>query len=129
TADGVARYSPFTAECHAGAPATLVLRQRAEVEALRRELAEAREQVNRVEVAKGRFLAAVSHELRTPLNAIIGFSDMLAHEMAGPFTDPRQRDYSGLIRDAGSHLLEVVNSILDISRIEAGAYPIRPEPF
>jgi cell cycle sensor histidine kinase DivJ len=96
---------------------------------LRAELAGAAEQANSNEVAKNRFLAAVSHELRTPLNAILGFSDMLAHEMFGPFADPRQKEYVGLIHESGNHLLSVVNSILDVSKIESGAYPIHPEPF
>jgi cell cycle sensor histidine kinase DivJ len=81
------------------------------------------------ELAKTRFLAAVSHELRTPLNAIIGFSDLLLHEMFGGFRDPRQKEYVRLVREAGHHLLDVVNSILDVSRIEAGAYTTHPEPF
>src|SRR5262249_30864160 len=82
-----------------------------------------------VDIAKGRFLAVVSHELRTPLNAIVGFSDMLDHEMFGPFADPRQKEYAGLIRDAGHHLLAIVTSILDVSKIECGSYPIEPESF
>ncbi len=83
----------------------------------------------RLEIAKARFLAAVSHELRTPLNAIIGFSDILLHGLFGPFADPRQREYVALISESGGHLLNVVNAILDVSKIEAGAYSIRPEPF
>src|SRR5690606_20489058 len=82
-----------------------------------------------LELAKSRFLAAVSHELRTPLNAIIGFSDMLLHEMFGGFSDPRQKEYVGLVSESGHHLLAVVNSILDVSRIEAGTYSTCPEPF
>ena len=84
---------------------------------------------DRLEVAKSRFLAAVSHELRTPLNAIIGFSDMMLHGLFGPFADERQREYVGLISESGSHLLGVVNSILDMSKIEAGTYAINTEPF
>ncbi|TPL49968.1 PAS domain-containing sensor histidine kinase [Mesorhizobium sp. B2-4-6] len=108
---------------------TLVLRENDDVAALRDELAEAREAAAAAEVAKGRFLAVVSHELRTPLNAIIGFSDMLLHEMFGAFKDPRQKEYVGLVRDSGQHLLSVVTSILDVSRIEAGAYATELEPF
>ncbi|OWK22324.1 hypothetical protein AJ88_08380 [Mesorhizobium amorphae CCBAU 01583] len=63
------------------------------------------------------------------MNAIIGFSDMLLHEMFGAFKDPRQKEYVGLVRDSGQHLLGVVTSILDVSRIEAGAYATEPEPF
>lgn len=108
---------------------TLVLRENDELAGLRQELAAANEAAASAEVAKGRFLAVVSHELRTPLNAIIGFSDMLLHEMFGSFKDPRQKEYVGLVRDSGQHLLAVVTSILDVSRIESGAYATEPEPF
>ncbi len=108
---------------------TLILRENDETAELRDQLAAANASAASAEVAKGRFLAVVSHELRTPLNAIIGFSDMLLHEMFGGFKDPRQKEYVGLVRDSGQHLLAVVNSILDVSRIEAGAYATEPEPF
>lgn len=108
---------------------TLVLREDGEIARLREDLAAANDAAASAEVAKGRFLAIVSHELRTPLNAIIGFSDMLLHEMFGGFKDPRQKEYVGLVRDSGQHLLAVVTSILDVSRIEAGAYATEPEPF
>ncbi|RWK08119.1 MAG: PAS domain-containing sensor histidine kinase [Mesorhizobium sp.] len=108
---------------------TLVLRENDDVAALREELASAKDAAAASEVAKGRFLAVVSHELRTPLNAIIGFSDMLLHEMFGAFRDPRQKEYVGLVRESGQHLLSVVTSILDVSRIEAGAYATELEPF
>ena len=112
-----------------GRDITALIRDNGEMAALKAELADVAEQANSNEVAKNRFLAAVSHELRTPLNAILGFSDMLAHEMFGPFADPRQKEYVGLIHESGNHLLSVVNSILDVSKIESGAYPIHPEPF
>ncbi|MER8366903.1 ATP-binding protein [Mesorhizobium sp. M1348] len=126
-------YQPFSLEMMR-APGqetvfTLVLRENDEVAGLRQELAAANEAAASAEVAKGRFLAVVSHELRTPLNAIIGFSDMLLHEMFGSFKDPRQKEYVGLVRDSGQHLLAVVTSILDVSRIESGAYATEPEPF
>lgn len=108
---------------------TLVLRENDELAGLREELAGAKEAAASAEVAKGRFLAVVSHELRTPLNAIIGFSDMLLHEMFGTFKDPRQKEYVGLVKESGQHLLAVVTSILDVSRIEAGSYATEPEPF
>ena len=79
--------------------------------------------------AKSRFLAAVSHELRTPLNAILGFSDMLAGEYVGRLENDRQREYVGLIRDSGAHLLSVVNAMLDMSKIESGRYELIVEPF
>jgi cell cycle sensor histidine kinase DivJ len=79
--------------------------------------------------AKSRFLAAVSHELRTPLNAILGFSDILAGEYFGRLANDRQREYVGLIRQSGAHLLSVVNTMLDMSKIEAGRYELILEPF
>ena len=110
-------------------PFVAVMREGDVVAGLREERDEAQEAAAGAEVAKGRFLAAVSHELRTPLNAILGFSDMLLHEMFGPFSDPRQKEYVGLVRDSGQHLLSVVTSILDVSKIECGAYTTEPEPF
>ncbi len=79
--------------------------------------------------AKTRFLAAVSHELRTPLNAILGFSDILAGEYFGRLENDRQREYVALIHQSGSHLLSVVNTMLDVSKIEAGRYELLTEPF
>lgn len=105
----------------------LVVEPLGEVARLRRELAETHEAVDQGETAKSRFLAAVSHELRTPLNAIIGFSDFLMHEeISGPLA-PRQREQLGHIREAGHHLLSVVNAILDVTKIESGTYAISPE--
>jgi two-component system, cell cycle sensor histidine kinase DivJ len=75
------------------------------------------------------YLAGVSHELRTPLNAILGFSDILQQEMFGALANERQREYVGLIHQSGAHLLEVVNMILDVSKLDAGAYHIVSEPF
>lgn len=126
-------YRPFSLELARGEEQqdvlTFVLRDNDELAGLREELAAAKEAAASAEVAKGRFLAVVSHELRTPLNAIIGFSDMLLHEMFGTFKDPRQKEYVGLVKESGQHLLAVVTSILDVSRIEAGAYATEPEPF
>ncbi|OAP40735.1 PAS domain-containing sensor histidine kinase [Sinorhizobium glycinis] len=79
--------------------------------------------------AKTRFLAAVSHELRTPLNAILGFSDVLSGEYFGRLENDRQREYVSLIHRSGTHLLSVVNTMLDVSKIEAGRYELVPEPF
>ncbi|MEF2072998.1 sensor histidine kinase [Consotaella aegiceratis] len=94
-------------------------------ETLRRALEETRQ----ASEAKSHFLAAVSHELRTPLNAIIGFSDILQMEYYGRLQNDQQREYVGLIRQSGHHLLSVVNSLLDMSKIEAGRYELCPEPF
>ncbi|HEY4863569.1 MAG TPA: ATP-binding protein, partial [Xanthobacteraceae bacterium] len=92
-------------------------------------LDEARTQAEQANDAKYRFLATVSHELRTPLNAIIGFSEILASAPAGSVNAEYQNNYARLIRDSGEHLLAVVNSILDVSRIESGQFMIRPKAF
>ncbi|WP_298728638.1 GAF domain-containing sensor histidine kinase [uncultured Ferrovibrio sp.] len=80
----------------------------------------AREEAMLASRSKGEFLAFMSHELRTPLNAVIGFAEMMESEAYGPLGHASYKDYAGLIRQAGQHLLEVINSILDLSRIEAG---------
>jgi two-component system, cell cycle sensor histidine kinase DivJ len=85
--------------------------------------------VTESKVKADRYLAGVSHELRTPLNAILGFSDILQQEMFGALANERQREYVGLIHQSGAHLLEVVNMILDVSKLDAGAYEILSEPF
>ncbi len=71
----------------------------------------------------------MSHELRTPLNAIIGFSDMLVNEEQMRLDAARRKEYAQLINDSGSHLLSVVNGILDMSKMETGDFEITPEPF
>jgi cell cycle sensor histidine kinase DivJ len=81
---------------------------------------DARREAERIASSKSQFLATMSHELRTPLNAIIGFSELLKTPgLIGP-TDPRRDEYSRIIHDSGQHLLEVVNAILDMSKIESG---------
>lgn len=74
--------------------------------------------------AKTKFLANMSHELRTPLNAIIGFSDIMKSELFGALGSPRYSEYAKDINDSGAHLLNVIDDILDISKIEAGRYPL-----
>ena len=71
--------------------------------------------------AKSTFLATMSHELRTPLNAIIGFAELIAMQVNGPVTNEHYLEYARDIRHSGEHLLTLINDILDLSRIEAGA--------
>jgi len=92
-------------------------------------LIEARDLAEEGSRAKSRFLANMSHELRTPLNAIIGFSEVMVHEMFGPLGAPRYQEYVRLIHESGSHLLELINGILDMSKIEAGKFEVLEELF
>jgi len=86
---------------------------------------EAAEQQNQ---AKSRFLANMSHELRTPLNAIMGFSDIMRRRLFGPMSD-RYADYAELVHESGAHLLELINDVLDMSKIEAERFELALETF
>ncbi len=85
------------------------------------ELVSARREAERTSAQKSEFLARISHEIRTPLNAIIGFSELMADEKFGPIGSERYRDYLNDISRSGNHVLSLVNDLLDISKIEAGA--------
>jgi cell cycle sensor histidine kinase DivJ len=78
---------------------------------------------------KGQFLATVSHELRTPLNAIIGFSEMLSTDVQGWLDEEKRLEYAKIIHASGHHLLDVVNTLLDISKIESGTMTIEQDPL
>jgi len=93
------------------------------------ELTRTRDEAESASRAKTQFLANMSHELRTPLNAVIGFSEILNRELFGALGEARYRDYARLIHESGEHLLNVVNDILDMSKIEAGKFKIVKEPF
>ena len=88
---------------------------------------EARHRAEAANVAKSRFLAQMSHELRTPLNAILGFSEVMKSEIFGAHAVAVYKDYSGDIHNSGVHLLNLINEILDLSRIEAGRYELNEE--
>ena len=93
-----------------------------------REIGEKSRQVEVASAHKSEFLASMSHELRTPLNAVIGFSEVLLDGMFGELND-KQREYLNDIRDSGRHLLELLNEILDLSKIEAGRMELEPGAF
>ncbi|WP_374384358.1 PAS domain S-box protein [Dongia sp.] len=104
--------------------------QKSEME-LRRLLADRELAVERAEEAsraKSSFLAVMSHELRTPLNAIIGFSELMEREIGGPIDNPSYREYIADIHQSGQLLLDHVNGILDLSRIESGKHDLKLSP-
>src|SRR6202158_2804374 len=88
---------------------------------------EARRRAEAANIAKSRFLAQMSHELRTPLNAILGFSEVMNSEIFGAHAVPVYKEYSADIHNSGVHLLNLINEILDLSRIEAGRYELNEE--
>ncbi len=91
-------------------------------------LEQARADAENLALAKSRFLANMSHELRTPLNAIIGFSDIMRSRLFGPLPE-RYAEYAGLIHESGGHLLDLINDVLDMSKIEADRYELSLESF
>jgi two-component system, cell cycle sensor histidine kinase PleC len=88
---------------------------------------EARRRAEAANLAKSRFLAQMSHELRTPLNAILGFSEVMKSEVFGAHAVPTYKEYANDIHASGVHLLNLINEILDLSRIEAGRYELNEE--
>ena len=98
-----------------------------ELEEARHMSDEARRHAEQANIAKSQFLATMSHELRTPLNAIIGFSEVLKSELLGPHQVPQYKEYAGDIHSSGQHLLNLINELLDLSRIEAGKYELNEE--
>src|SRR6188768_953033 len=126
-------FAALTYQLYSSTLATL--QARAEKDALIGELEqakaisdEARRRAETANISKSRFLAQMSHELRTPLNAILGFSEVMKSEVFGPHAVPTYKEYAGDIHNSGVHLLNLINEILDLSRIEAGRYELNEEP-
>jgi two-component system, cell cycle sensor histidine kinase PleC len=103
-------------------------RQAEELADLAEKYAEEKTRAEDANQAKSKFLANMSHELRTPLNAIIGFSEIMESGMFGPLGIDKYREYCSDIHQSGQYLLEVINDILDMSKIEAGRIRLDPEP-
>ncbi|MGA2891499.1 MAG: ATP-binding protein [Xanthobacteraceae bacterium] len=101
--------------------------QTAELADLAEKYAEEKTRAEEANAAKSKFLANMSHELRTPLNAIIGFSEIMEAAMFGPLGAEKYTEYSRDIRESGEYLLDVINDILDMSKIEAGGIRLSPE--
>ena len=101
--------------------------QTAELADLAQKYAEEKTRAEEANAAKSKFLANMSHELRTPLNAIIGFSEIMESGMFGPLGAEKYTEYSRDIRESGEYLLDVINDILDMSKIEAGGIRLTPE--
>jgi len=101
--------------------------QTAELADLAEKYAEEKTRAEEANQAKSKFLANMSHELRTPLNAIIGFSEIMESAMFGPLGAAKYTEYSRDIRESGTYLLDVINDILDMSKIEAGVIRLAPE--
>jgi signal transduction histidine kinase len=98
-----------------------------ELEIANTELLKAKEAAESADRVKSAFLATMSHELRTPLNSIIGFTGVLQQELVGPLNE-EQKKQMGIVRSSSSHLLNLINDVLDISKIEAGQLTVAMEP-
>jgi signal transduction histidine kinase len=99
-----------------------------DAELLAKRLRQTRDDALQASKAKSQFLANMSHELRTPLNAIIGFTEMMAQQMHGPLS-ARYIDYLNDVRSSGQHLLDLISDLLDLARIEADRFELRPSRF
>ena len=100
----------------------------AQLAATNQELELRNREIERADRLKSEFLASMSHELRTPLHTIIGFSELLGEELEGPLNEKQQRFINHIHKDS-LHLLELINDVLDLSKIEAGRLELRPEVF
>jgi signal transduction histidine kinase len=105
----------------------VIMAQRRRLNMMAGDLRRALTVADQANMAKTNFLARMSHELRTPLNAIIGFAEVMQTELFGPVGHPRYKDYATGILGSGRNLLGLVDSVLDVSRIESGSVPVTQE--
>jgi len=98
-------------------------KQATELVAMTEDLLCAKNEAERAQKAMGGFMASMSHELRTPLNAILGFSQLMEYDKSSPLT-PSQENGIGIIKKSGEHLLDLINELLDLSKIEAGTFQV-----
>jgi len=105
-----------------------VLERTQQLAAVNRDLELRNREVERTNRLKSQFLASMSHELRTPLNAVIGFSELLKEETAGPMNE-KQRRYIEHVLMGARHLLQLINDVLDLAKVESGQLLLRPEEF
>lgn len=94
-----------------------------------RQYREMAKQAERASAAKSEFLASMSHELRTPLNAILGFTEIFRIQLFGSLGHPKYLEYAGDVHKSGAHLLDLINDILDLSKIDAGKMELRETAF
>jgi signal transduction histidine kinase len=102
-------------------------KQGSELSEIADNLFHAREKERQANRAKSEFLANMSHELRTPLNSIIGFSEMVKLQAIGPVNNSRYLEYAGLIHESGKHLLDLINDMLDLAKVESGKLELEEE--
>ncbi|MGS2742780.1 GAF domain-containing protein [Halomonas sp. LS-001] len=114
---------PFTDTC---ALLINLYRQMADRETVMKELTQAKHQAEKANCAKSEFLSSMSHELRTPLNAILGFAQLLSHGRHHPLNDKQRRQVKQ-IEKSGQHLLNLINEVLDLAKIESGHLPLSIE--
>ena len=105
-----------------------ITREVTELNARTRELEQAKERAESADRLKSAFLATMSHELRTPLNSILGFTGIILQGLAGPLNDEQTKQL-GMVQGSARHLLELINDVLDISKIEAGQLKVHHAPF
>ena len=115
------------AEAALQAQAESLARAMTDLKALNDELADRQAELERAMAARSRFYASMSHELRTPINAVLGYSTLLLESIYGPLND-KQAEGITRTHKAAKHLLELVNDVLDLSKIEAGKIDLRPQP-